>query len=245
MKTQTGFLGFFDILGYQSLLVNNDPNVIAENVLSQLTTLNKSIGKKLADTITSFDETVYHEIYKKNLKWLVFSDTILISLDVPSETTASDTYDRLLIFLLSSIILQQNLLLAGLPLRGALTFGDYLIKDACFAGRPIIEAYALAEKLELSACVVAPSAKKMFVDILETGNLNHKLLLDYMVPLKNSESLKLLTLNYGSMEDGEDPRDIVFKSFFAHNKDIPEKVQQKILNTEQHLRFLDIYHKTK
>lgn len=240
MKTQTGFLGFFDILGYQSLLVNNDPKDIADNVLSELTALESSIKVALKKQFPEFD--ALHKIYEESLKWLIFSDTILISLDVPSELEEGDLYEHILTFLLASAILQQNLLLNGLPLRGCLTFGDYIIKDACFAGKPIIEAYRLSEKLELSACVIAKSASEKFKSIVKDRQAEF-LLVEYLIPLKKSDPKKMLTLNYGAMEDHENPRDIVFKAFFAHNKDIPESVQQKMLNTEQHLRFLDICHK--
>jgi hypothetical protein len=242
MKTQMGFLGFFDILGYQSLLINNDPNEIAESVLAELTNIGSLIHSSLIKAMPGFEETTFHSIFKEHLKWLVFSDTILISLDLPEDADTQEQFNRLLTFLVSAIHLQHNLLMKGLPLRGVLTHGSYLIQNTCFAGKPIIEAYTLAESMELSACVVAPSATPIFNEIMNCEGKS-ELLYDYLVPLKNSASTKIQTLNYCTMEEKEDVRDIVFKSFFAFKKDIPESVQQKILNTEQHLRFLDMQNK--
>jgi hypothetical protein len=244
MPSQKGFLGFFDILGYKSLLTNNDPKEIAKSVLQELTNLDSFIHSKIDATMGNFKELSLYPVFKDHLKWLVFSDTILLSLDLPESLSKSEKYIRLETFLIAAIFLQHALLNKGLPLRGALTYGPYLIDNTCFAGKPIVDAYTKAEELELSACVLEPSARQTFEKILgsKATNIYFK---EYLVPLKKSNSERMLTLNYCELGENEDVRGMIFKSFFAFRKDIPEEVQQKILNTEQHLRFLYLQSETK
>ncbi len=237
MSTETGFIGFFDILGYQSILENNDPEAIAETVLQRLMSLDTGVESYIINSAPAFKDTELHTSYKEHLKWLVFSDTILMSMAIPDDADTKDKQTRWIVFNIACALLQKSMLYEGLPLRGVITYGSYLIKGTCFAGRPIVEAYKLAQRLDLSACVFTPESYLRAKEIWPlTGD--GKAIMEYLVPLKGGEDIKLPTLNYIVDALNEDPRDLVLNSFWAFNKDIPRDVQQKVLNTEQHIRFL-------
>jgi len=131
-----------------------------------------------------------------------------------------------------------------LPVRGAIGYGPYFVKKTCFAGKPIVEAYRLANSLDLAGCALTPSACDQVKKLLSGETFKtarefiNTLLVEYLTPLKNSEQKRLLMIdfsipNYSAM----DIRQIVVESFHGHNKDIPESAQTKVQNTEMMLRF--------
>lgn len=110
MNIRTGWVGFFDILGYANLLQRNEPELIAQYVVPLLIgakpeVVNKArtfveyvIGKNssilkdspyVADNLRKFID---------DLTWLLFSDTILITM--PSdESEDGETVLKWIIFL--------------------------------------------------------------------------------------------------------------------------------------------------
>ncbi len=237
MRTETGFIGFFDILGYQNILENNPPEAIAETILDRLVSLDDHLVRRMAISFPDFEDTFVHTVYRKYVKWLVFSDTILIYVATPDSIPKSELRMRWLAFYATCVFLQNSMLAAGLPLRGAIAYGPYLIQDACFAGIPIVEAYSMTQDLDLSACVFTEGAysQSQRIDPPDDHDIS---IVEYLVPLKHGGEKKLPTLNYLAMPETTDFRSLVLEAFWAFNKDIPLAVQQKIINTEQHIRFL-------
>jgi len=237
MNSEKGFIGFFDILGYTSILENNDPKMIAEPVLKLLTSLDSNINDEILSLTTKFEASGFHDILKNEVKWLVFSDTILVSMAIPEKTDDGKKELRWIAFIAVCKLLQMFMLKKGLPVRGAINHGEYLIQGTCFAGRPIVEAYKMSQNLDLSACVFTEKASTCINEIWKLTEKNN-IIAEYLVPLKDGTEAKLPTLNYIPKDLTEDPRELVLKAFWAFNKDIPTSVQQKVLNTEQHIRFL-------
>ncbi|MCK5348024.1 MAG: hypothetical protein KAJ25_01470 [Desulfobacula sp.] len=78
MKTEKGLIGFFDVLGYQNLLENNEPEIIADTVLPILTNLKKTVPDRMKDNIrkSAVGELVSPKTGKKTKaylwQWFVF-----------------------------------------------------------------------------------------------------------------------------------------------------------------------------
>ena len=256
MKTQKGLIGFFDILGYQSLLANNKPEIIAESVLPLLTNLKTTLPdllkKQVSEALIDFDsegfspEKIEGYLYKyvDEVKWLVFSDTILLSM--PIESIAKEAF-KMGVFFTASTYLLKAMFDAGLPLRGAIDFGNYHIESNCFAGQPIVNSYLLSESLELSACILSDNLKEEIRDLLReesitNSNFRHHLLY-YLVPTKNGEK-NCYTLSYAPLViQGGDLRNAVLSSFWKHNKSIPLSIQNKVENTEKWFHFVKFNNK--
>lgn len=236
MNTQKGIVGFFDILGYQSLLEKNEPEEIAETVLPFLAGIKSEVLDDLKTRNISYKEELIIMV-RDYIKWLVFSDTILLTMPIQE----SDRNINLIlwgIFFTVSKRLQTKMFRNGLPLRAAISYGKFYIKDTCFAGRTIIEAYQLCNQLEFAACVLTESCSKELENCDIKKLFNNKDVFDYLVPKKDGE-LRMLTLAaYVYNTEKEDLRTQVLESFLGHNKDIPISAQKKITNTEQWLRFL-------
>ena len=78
-KSQSGIIGFFDILGYQSFMENNEnvAGATAEKVLNFMVNLENNIPERILLNISR-----NYKVVKKllnEIKFLVFSDTILLT----------------------------------------------------------------------------------------------------------------------------------------------------------------------
>ena len=240
MAKKTGLVAFFDILGYQNFISANDPEIAADKIAEfikklkafQSETFLKLFGKETQPVLKTFVE---------KLVYLVISDSILLTFETDMRDMKSYQMSQFF-FLLYCVRLFKELFIYGLPLRGAIEYGEYvLVENQMFAGRPIVHAYQAATDLDLSACKVSGSVG----ELLETGKDN--IHLNYNTPLKNGEEEPLVLLIPFGLEDDEkdentlgkipDLKQFVMESFCAHNKMINREVQKKILNTEIFLRY--------
>lgn len=166
------------------------------------------------------------------VKKLVFSDTILLSLDF--SRFRLDGYSDIelwILFLESCISLYNDMFKKGLPLRGAIDFGKYVINGNSFAGIPIVNAYKLSNKLDMSVCVLTKDAAHKLNETFSGFAI------EYLIPTKDREE-KLFTLGANPCDQNKDIREQVLSSFWKHNKDIPLSVKSKVDNTVQWLTYL-------
>ncbi len=246
----TGLVGFFDILGYQNFAANNDVQDGVQSVLEALEGMPRFAQELAKRYLPKNDESV--ETILEQTKALVFSDTVLLTCPIVPNAPHKQRHARWLIFILQSAILQRKMFHFGFPIRGAISYGGFIRKDSCFAGRAIIEAYQLASKVDAAATIFTDSAKSaMDAHYAETGTEQAVrfagLCVEYLTPLKaekGSESRRRWTVNFARMTSGElesltgDARELVAASFWKHNKDLPESAYAKLLNTELLLRYL-------
>lgn len=254
-----GIIGFFDILGYQSFLENNNEvtRVTTEKVLNFLVNIKKNIPLHIRNIFKNREgiKSLLNEV-----NFLIFSDTILLTSIYAKSDDLDRNIDKRVLFLVASLILNRWMFEYGLPLRGVITTGSFLIKEHCFVGKPIIEAYKLCHNLDLAACVMTKNAyQELLTDLSNSPNRKKikKLLnvsvLEYLIPKKCGNEEKLPTLNLltlrglrskskrnGVKSKGNkiDIRQYVFNSFWKHNKDIPLEALNKVMNTEQYLRYI-------
>lgn len=241
MDTQVGLVGYFDILGYQNLLEKNEPEDIAKSVLSLFTKIDTKVIKDLAlrfsGALSELKTEEIEQALKESMKWLIFSDTVLLTM--PVEDLCSESW---LIFLSACLQLKKKMFQAGLPLRGVITYGKFYIEDTCFAGKTIVEAYQLCNKLDIAACVFTKNAQEL-VDRIDKDNSKYKLfnnfIYRYLIPTKDGDEYyyTLAAQTYDINHD-RNIREQVLSSFWAHNKDIPISTQKLVSNTEQWLCFL-------
>jgi hypothetical protein len=246
IEAQSGLVGFFDILGYENLLSKNEPEDIAEKIFPVL----MEKGEKVLSEIKSIFAANLPEYEKavdsiiNSIKWLAFSDTILLTLEF--EKNRGDNFILLswMSFFLSCIELQCTFFRIGLPLRGAIDYGKYVVKENFFAGKPIVNCYRSCNKLELAACVLCEEATKQIDLFDESKSLNfdfsvkNNFITEYLVQLKSEEKRMFLLCARTYDQHGPELRSQVLRSFSKNNKDIPYSAQQKVLNTEQWLHFL-------
>ncbi len=244
LKPQNGLIGYFDILGYQAFLENNPPERAANQILASLLTIEKEVPEVV---VSFFSEKWRKQIepIAKQIASLVFSDTILLTLET-SDGDDGQAPMRVGIFLIACSVLWHKMFSFGLPVRGVIHRGSFVMQKGCFAGRSIIEAYRRTAQLNCSASAVTPEFVKWACkDIIsKKGNaLERGWILPYSIPLRSGQYEKghILNLSFGHSNEPifeGDIRQLVHESFFKHGKDLEPGVDVKMDNTERLLRFV-------
>jgi len=262
VTAKTGLVGLFDILGYQQMLLANDVASTARIVVDVLgevpnhvvSELFEDQGLEPADDLEAWSELepYFESVVREEMGWLLFSDSILVSLPIDLDDEISLWGTKVVAFVQVCSFLLRRMFDVGLPLRGGISFGEFFIHDTFFSGRPIIDAYQHAESLELSGCALAPSAAHVYrqmkqhaMDQDSEGSIRRmldQLCVDYLIPKKGSRVETGSMVNWVNLPmrffEGlpSDLRQYVYSSFVAHNKDVVPAVQPKIDNTEAFVR---------
>ncbi|MFZ3069699.1 MAG: hypothetical protein WA110_01055 [Anaerolineaceae bacterium] len=258
---ETGFVGFFDILGYTQIILNNNIHKTAQFVSDTLVNIPRDIIENMRmpkpdqpgeDFLLSGEKDEWRSRLD-TIKWIIFSDSILVSMPFDPDLGMEDLLQHYAVFATVCATLLNRTFLAGFPIRGAISVGEFFIEERCFAGRPIINAYHLAQELEFSGCVLDDEANSLISnirkDVIRSGNINLLNMLDqttilYLVPMKNHGDERHRSINWVSLEaPGLTPldgsiRDVVTRAFLMHNKIALPSVQSKINNTEMFVRHV-------
>jgi hypothetical protein len=262
IQPATGFVGYFDILGYTQIMLNNNIHKTAQFVSDTLI----NIPQDMIDSLRlpyqdirplevapeSSERDEWSQILDR-VSWIIFSDSILISLPFDPNLPEPDLVRHYLAFSTVCASLMNRCFTAGFPLRGAISVGEFFIEDRCFAGRPIINAYYATQQLEFAGCVLDEAANSLISESRKhlvkkgEGNLLDKLdqtTILYMVPLKENLDERLRTINWvlldtpGFSPIAGDIREVATRAFLMHNKIAVPAVQGKINNTEMFIRHV-------
>jgi hypothetical protein len=258
LKVQRGLVGYFDILGFKNLVMKNDVDAPMREVLKLINSSEEALKRHFRWVLgnSSIEENRRLEGSIQRTKWLMVSDSILIFL--PCETI--EFYDWIA-FHVVAIHFLSGMFLFGLPLRGAITIGEFMIYKSCYAGRAIVNAYNAASRLMLAGCVSAspfpfplpqipgrhPAEEKESLDRYT------RIIIEYKTPVKNKdknasletvyENLSLLNYWLFSSElllDRETDTDrMVFDRFCAWKKDLADRnAGRKRAETERFVNFV-------
>jgi len=262
VEAKTGLVGFFDILGYQQMLLANDVSSTAQLVVDVLSEVPNNVvsgvledqGLERADDLASWPEFAryFQGLVRDEMDWLLFSDSILVSLPLQMDQDIIRWATSVTGFVEVCAVLQRQMFDVGLPLRGGVSFGEFFIQGTYFAGQPIIDAYRHSESLDLSGCVLAPSVERMYDQMRQHAAdegfeesvhaMLDQLCVSYHIPKKGDRVETGLMVNWVNLPmrsfEGLPPdiREYVYSSFVAHNKDVVPAVQPKIDNTEAFVR---------
>lgn len=244
-----GLICFFDILGYQSFLENNSASETASDtalkVLDIITTTVPEVKDRLSSMFINLpDDLQHHKQIFDEIRPLIFSDTILLSVQYPKTETLQNA--SVAHFSALAQIIFVKMFLAGLPMRGVILDGDFIIKDYCFAGTSIVKAYKLCQQLDFAGLVFQPEGALSPTKAIPL-KLSEPNCISYLCPLKNRLEKKLTLLNwlyylnpteYKNMQ--ADVEGFVHRSFWAHNKDCALETDEKLANTIKICRRLAI-----
>jgi hypothetical protein len=233
-----GFVGFFDILGYQDIIDNND----IENASKVVSDILETLPKKTASGLVSMVKEQLKAAVQLQIDVIqprLISDSILLAMPVSTTSSDIEKMRGAMVFLFYAAKLMRLAFDSGLPLRGALDLGDFFLSLQCFAGKPIIDCYRLASRLQLVGCVITHKCAAHINELSNKTNQSWgaKLMFPCLAILKGGTTEKYTMLDwyfpYADWDPIEqDVRSSIIKSFHAHNKDISPEAMQKIDNTE-------------
>ena len=255
IEPRTGLVGFFDILGYGGFLRANktreDLIKVTTQVLSTLVRTKEQVSTRfqhLSEQQKS-EVAVFHDRY---FEWLVFSDTILLTTDL-SKSSEQESVFLCESFLMHCGMLYRHMFNFGMPVRGAIREGTFVIKGPCFAGKPIVEAHECTKNLDAAICTVGNDVRLRYESLQESanwGNWNEIpfVISSYNIPFKKGEpedssGISVLVPEFLELSNEagwkeKDLRQEVFQAFWKHKKQMDKSVVQKATNTEQFLRYL-------
>ena len=253
MDKKTGLVAFFDILGYQSFLEQNEPEFAGERILELMNKVKEFPKNTFLKLFEDWRKTPpdpepelakYLTAFLNQITYLIISDSIIFTFALNDGNAEDSEYGKSFFITYCSMLFNE-LFSYGFPVRGAIEYGDYILLKSqdtqLFAGRPIVDAYKSAMNLDLSACQISDSVALAYGE-------NH-IYLKYKTPLKTGDEkvLKLLMSFYFDVQENTyhtipDLTQFVIDSFTAHKKMIDKNVQNKILNTELFLRCCKAVH---
>jgi hypothetical protein len=262
-RIETGFVGFFDILGYKSFLESGITEVTFKviDILSGLpkrasenNKLHKALNAHMGNYFTPDNPAACDLRWALDrVKTLVVSDSILLWSSYEEGHDGSKRPLQAAAFLVTTSILERVMFEEGLPVRGAIAFGDFIVVEHVFAGKPIVQAHTLGQSLNLAACAIHPTAESEFKTLLTIAPHEDMLQADglplvrYPLPTKTSKTdSELLCLNlawptlpgYKPLRDRTDLRRYIRNQFSAYGKQVGLDAIQKEENTEKLLTFL-------
>ena len=159
---RSGFVGFFDILGYSAIAESDNIETTAKLIDEILLDLPSSVHAATKNSINA-DIREYFIAELNKIEIRIISDSILMV--VPMEDNPRIMFSNFTahVFLLYASRLMRHAFDAGLPLRGAIDFGRYYLSGHCFAGKPIINAYRASMGLQAAGCVLSDYSQTNFL----------------------------------------------------------------------------------
>ena len=256
------FVRVLAVLCYTQVMLNNNIHRTAHFVSDTLMNIPQDMIDSLrssyllvqpqdGQTTPSETDSLSHILDK--VSWIIFSDSILISMPFDPALPERDLVQNYLAFSIVCASLMNRCFSAGFPLRGAISVGEFFIEDRCFAGKPIINAFYAMQQLEFAGCVLDEAANNLISDwrkhLVKTGE---RVMLDkldqttiiYLTPLKENSDERHRTINWVEPETpgispiSGDIRDATTRAFLMHNKIAVPSVQGKINNTEMFIRHV-------
>ena len=260
MKTH-GLVGFFDILGYQNIINNNELEDVVV-IISEIINKNPGVVK---ESLKNYFPEGYNDSFVQGIKIELISDSLLLLFPIEGlkELKLSDIIKGTISFLEYVSLLTEAMFDKGLPLRGAVGYGNYYIDQKIFAGKCIIDCYRIAEELNLSGVVMKNDIYNAIIDLSYMNKEGDEIIIDnksadkikkeltqymlgrwfkYLVPTKSQEIECYIGKWYIS-DTTIDVRQEVYESFSCHKKNIDNKTQQKLLNTELSIRAMVVHEK--
>ncbi len=236
-----GIIGLFDILGYSRFLEKNSAEKAAKIIVDNILTIDTNVINQYRGLFLHMPEEDLIKTILKKIEWLIFSDTILLTL--PYEDTDKKDIKDICWSLFCGVTgrLFAHLFLTGLPIRGAITYGEFFVSQNCFAGKEIVEAYQLEQQLDLSAVIFSEKSIKELqkIDAFGADGLTKNQVFEYCMPLK-TESKDCFALRVPvrplELNPATDLRQKILESFWGYRKDVDKKVYSKIDNTERYFR---------
>lgn len=244
-----GLIAFFDILGYQSFLENNaSSDAAASETALKVLRLITEIPLEVKGTLTTYASSQSNakaelQQVADAFNHLIFSDTVLLSIAYPPEASEKWKTTALTHLTAAASILFYRMFSEGLPMRGVIIEGDFLVQDTCFAGQAIVNAYHLSDSLDFSGLVYGSDFKERIQHAFGHQSIP-KCFISYLSPKNNGlEEEKLTHINWLIAMDESAKKQLlsdidtfVLRSFWAHNKDCALSVDTKLANTVKLVR---------
>lgn len=237
------------MLGFTSFCENCEPQA-AEKVLKIIDDFETEIPRLVWQKLDPENKTPQDkkDMVTSRLRWLTFSDTVFMAMPLEADDKAATVKFNLIFFTMLVAYINRRMFEIGLPMRGAIHVGEVTISKRCFAGRAIVEAYRLGEKVKVAATVVSEAANAFIIKTCPPGTgfntFFKSAIIECDLPTKPSGTERIKTvcwffLHLGHLPSFEIPADLtayITDKFTAYGKVLEGDAKSKVGNTEKLFR---------
>ena len=226
----------------KEILKNNAPLKVYDDVIGALKDI--SDNNPNTNTFESFPEIHAHA---KNIRLMIVSDSIIVHLPAPNRLI---TAEAITAFSMYTSNLYGALFRKMLPVRGAISQGEFVSHGNYFAGKVLIDCYSKSESLNFSGIVATGELSKRIEKellVIRKNNTSefsfnemYKVffhIYDCPINMDKQERCVVLDTNISTQDEKEPLEQIIYDSFAGHNKNVGPNVYKKILNTTMLNRF--------
>ena len=239
--------GLFDVLGFTGFCENCDSQKV-EKVLKIMDDFETDIPKMLFSSLDTKNTTPPEKIERvtSRLRWLTFSDTVFVAMPIDSSDHPDELKFNLIFFTILVAYINRRMFEIGLPVRGAVHIGDVIISKRCFAGKAIVEAHRLGQRVQVAGTIISEQANTFIFNAFPNPTGFHhmfkNLIIECDVSTGTNTSEKLKTLCWFYLQMGLIERfnihmnlnHFITEKFSAHGKKLlSDKERNKVVNTEK------------
>ena len=238
--------GIFDVLGFTSFCENCEPQA-AEKVLKIIDDFETEIPRLLWQHFDPDNQAPQDkkDMVTSRLRWLTFSDTVFMAMPLEADDQPDTVKFNLLFFTMLVAYINRRMFEIGLPMRGAIHVGNVTVSRRCFAGKAIVEAHRLGERVQLAATVISEAANAFICQACPPATGFHgffqSLIFECDLPTKPSGTERIKTLcwfflHLGHLPPFEIPKDLtayITEKFTEHGKVLGDEAKSKVANTEK------------
>ena len=189
------------------------------------------------------------ESITSRLRWLTFSDTVFVAMPIDSSAHRDTSKFNLIFFTILVACINRRMFEIGLPVRGAVHIGEVTLSRRSFAGKAIVDAHTLGQRIQVAGTVISEQANAFIFNHFSTLGAFHKMFTNLIIECdvstgRNSfEKIKTLCwfyLQLGRNNRFDLPSDLnrfITEKFTAHGKQLSgDKERSKVSNTEKLFR---------
>lgn len=241
MKDQISYkryVAYFDMLGMKTAVYRD--LFKAWEALGTIDNAREQIYRYSFD-LKDINKTV---VLQDRLKYFIFSDTIIAF-------TYKDEIEDLWAILFFSIEIFCQCLHRCIPLRGGISFGDFLfnLDKNFFLGRPLIEAHAISEPAQWLGIILSDYVASQCIANNIQGDDKEPIVVDWDVEQKDSSIQKRSVINWSATHKNNfiDKPPITapqfyeaFEGLFGEYAKLRDKDKRKHINT---VKFINSMYK--
>ena len=153
-----GYILYCDILGYRSILENNDVDDSAKIIIEHIEKIDEEIKHDLKVAYGFDDNTrnIGKCFLDKRIESINISDSIVVFFDMSNSFDNDREYHTINSLVMLEYIKSffRKMIEKGLPLRGCLNCGEFFYHNSMFASKIIPETVSQSEKLDFSGIMV-------------------------------------------------------------------------------------------
>lgn len=234
----SGIIAVFDVLGFKSFCEHNSNQAVANGVLDAIVSLPTAVTELVSSGLSGGNprEKDASARLMDKVQWQILSDTIVASLQVDEDTQSTS----FVVFLMTCAVLNRTMFEQGLPVRGAIHWGETYWGNGCVAGKALVHAIEQANTLEAACTVLSfelfSILQQRFSDQSPISSIMLGMIAMECVPCKRGPQ-NLPTLRWPYVRIGKEAESWKFslknvlEKFLAHSKQINSQGLIKAQNT--------------